>query len=283
MRLATYHAHTTRCDGGDSPSRLAEAALASGMTDLGYSAHAAWPFATEWHLSPGDYEAYVAEIRELERRFAGKLRIRCGFEADYLPGVSAPDKGLYARFKIDYLIGSIHYVGADYPGEIAEPWSVDGPTETVAATLDAAFGGDGKRAVRAYWSLMRDMVGYCRFDIVGHADIIRKRNGALGFFDESAPWYRRELETTAKAIARAGKIVEINTGAISRGAMDDLYPSAEFLSILSKHGARLTVNSDAHAAKDLTSAYDRAYRAAREAGFTQLWFLDSGGWVPESL
>lgn len=283
MRLATYHAHTTRCDGGDSPEQLAEAALAAGLTDLGYSAHAAWPFATEWHLNAADYGSYTADIRDLQKRYAEKLQIRCGFEADYLPGMSAPDHGLYARFAPDYLIGSVHYVGADDRTVIAEPWSVDGPTDVVAATLQRAFAGDGKRAVTEYFRLVREMVTCCRFDIVGHVDLIRKRNGNLKFFDESAPWYRRELETTAEAIVKAGKIVEINTGAISRGAMDDVYPSAEFLSILAKQGARITVNSDAHAAKDLVASYDRAYRSAREAGFSELWFLDSTGWVPEAF
>lgn len=290
MRLSTYHAHTAWCDGKNTGEEMIEAALAAGMSDLGFSAHAAWPFSTEWHLPAKDYPSYVAEIRSLKERYRGSLRILCGFEADYLPGMTAPDHGLYARFAPDYLIGSIHYVGAADRSHAAvnrevaaEPWSVDGPAETVASTLERSFGGDGKRAVTEYWRLMKEMVTNCRFDIVGHADLPRKRNGELKFFDETAPWYRRELEETADAIARSGKVVEINTGAIPRKAMDDVYPSAEFLSLLARRDVPITVNSDAHSVQDLLAAYDRAYRAAREAGFAKLWFLNPEGWVSESL
>jgi len=283
MRLATYHAHTVLCDGRDTAEAMIRAAIDAGMTDIGFSAHTAWPFAAEWHLPPGEYGAYAAEVRGLAGAYAGKIRVYRGFEADYLPGMSAPDRGIYARFSPDYLIGSVHYAGTDDPRRACEPWTVDGPTEDVAATLQRCFDGDGRRAVTRYFELLREMAATCAFDIVGHADLPRKRNGALKFFDESSPWYRSELVRTADALAAAGKIVEINTGGISRGAMDDVYPSEEFLALLAERGVRITVNSDAHATGDLTAAYDRAYDAARRAGIRELWFLDPQGWVSEPI
>ncbi len=283
MRLASYHLHTTHCDGTVSAAAMLDAARKAGMTDLGFSAHAAWPFAASWHLPPKRYDAYLAEVRALARGDTGGIRVWCGFEADYLPGATVPDRGYYAAFSPDFLIGSVHYVASDDPGRAAEPWTVDGPAADVRATLERAFDGDGKRAVSRYFALLREMTARYGFDIIGHADLPRKRNGELGFFDENAPWYRKELEVTADAIGKSGKIVEINTGAITRGAMDDLYPSGEFLAILARQGARFTLNSDAHAPEDLTGAYDRAYRAAREAGVRELWFLGTAGWEPEAL
>lgn len=283
MRLASYHVHTRWCDGKESPEEVVLAAVRLGMTDLGFSAHGAWPFATEWHLKPSSYVAYVAEIRELQRKFRGDIRLACGFEADYLPGITYPDYGIYAPFAPDYLIGSVHYVSPPDTGILAPPWSVDAPTSEVASGLERCFRGDGTAAVRRYWELLREMVKACDFDVVGHLDLPRKRNGELRFFDETAPWYRRELETTLDAVAEAGKIVEVNTGAISRGAMDDLYPSAEALAGLADRGVRIALNSDAHSAQDLTSAYDRAARALKNAGVRELWYLGDKGWEAESL
>lgn len=283
MKLASYHVHTLFCDGSDSPEAMVRAAIDAGMTDLGFSAHAAWPFASKWHLNPSRYHEYIEEIRRLAREYAGKIRVFAGFEADYLRGVSMPDHGFYAPFAPDYIIGSVHYVPTKDRGRIAEPWSVDGPAEEVASGLQRCFDGDGEKAVRGYWELVRDMVETCRFDIIGHLDLPRKRNGQLKFFDESAPWYREELARTADVIAASNKIVELNTGAISRGAMDDVYPSAEMLGMLAERGARVTVCSDAHSPHDLVTAYDRAYRAAKNAGFTELAFLGEGGWVSEPI
>ncbi len=293
MRLASYHVHTTFCDGTESPRAMAEAACAAGMSDLGFTAHAAWPFASEWHLDPKEYDEYAREIAQLKNEFKDKLRILHGFEADYIEGVTAPDSEFYARFAPEFLIGSVHYVasplGARAKGKSrtasAHPglWAVDAPAPEVARGIEACFSGNGRRAVEAYWSTVRDMVVSCDFDIVGHLDVVRKRNGTLSFFDEEASWYRRELEATVKAIARAGKIVEINTGGIARKAIDSVYPSAALLSRLNAAGVPVTISSDAHAGRDLTCAYTCAREAAQKAGYTTLTFRSGNAWVQESL
>jgi histidinol-phosphatase (PHP family) len=281
MRLASYHVHSTFCDGTASPADMIEGALEAGLTDIGFSAHAAWVFSTEWHLDTRRYGEYRAEIERLREEYRGRIAVRYGFEADYIAGVTIPDRGFYGRFQPEYLIGSIHYVPTDRPKTAQAAWCVDASAEEVSRGLDACFGGDGKRAVRAYWGTLRDMVSSCDFDIVGHPDLFRKRNGVLRFFNENDAWYRRELRETVRAIARSGKIVEINTGAIARKAMDGLYPSDEMLALLCRAGVPVTINSDAHSPDALVCAYDRAKDAARRAGYDTLSFLDGSHWVQE--
>ena len=114
------------------------------------------------------------------------------------------------------------------------------------------------------------------FLIWGHPDVIRKRNGILHFFDESESWYRSELVATANSAKHSGVIAEINTGGIARGAIDDVYPSADFLSLLHASGVPVMINSDAHRAEDIDCAFDRAENAAKKAGYTEVLFLDAG-------
>jgi histidinol-phosphatase (PHP family) len=283
MRLATYHAHTAFCDGKNTAEEMTLAAIEAGMTDLGFSAHAAWPFSTEWHLDPKRYGEYLAETARVKRAYAGRITVLAGFEADYLAGVSFPHRSNYARFAPDFLIGSVHYVPSDkkkYPGV---PWCVDAPSDDVGRGIAECFDGDGKRAAQAYWRAVRDMVGTCDFDIVGHLDVLRKRNGTLHFFDEGASWYIKEMEATAKAVARSGKIVEINTGGMARKAMDNPYPSAGLLARLCAHGVPITLSSDAHSAEHLVFAYDEARRAARKAGYATLSYKNPAGWVQEKF
>lgn len=281
MRLASYHIHTTFCDGADAPAAMAQASFAGGMTDLGFTAHAAFPFASDWHLEPKRFEEYGAEIARLKKEWQGRLAIRHGFEADFIPGVTAPDRAAYALFAPDFLIGSVHYVTTDKRHSPATLWSVDAPAAEVARGIEACFDGDGRRAVEAYWDTVREMVRVCDFDVVGHLDIPRKRNGSLRFFDEDALWYRRELKKTVREIAASGKIVEINTGGIARKAIDDVYPSAYALDLLSREGVPITISSDAHSTKDVACAYDRAREAARNAGYATLSYLGDDGWVQE--
>ena len=107
-------------------------------------------------------------------------------------------------------------------------------------------------------------------DIIAHPDLIRIRNGVLCFFSEEDSWYKDEIRETAKEIAKAGVIAEINTGAIARGNMDDTYPSQAFLEMLHDYGVPVCTNSDAHTTEGLDCAFDRAAEKARRAGYKEL-------------
>lgn len=271
MKKCNYHTHTLFCDGTDSAADMVEAAIREHMDEIGFSAHGAWPFATKWHLDPTRYTEYRDAIRALAMKYAQTIRIRYGFEADYIPGITAPDSSIYSRFEPDYLIGSVHLLAGDKKN--SGVWSVDGPAEEVAEGLADVFANNGKRAVQKYWHTVREMVASCDFDIIGHLDLVRKRNGVLHFFDESDPWYRRELMETVKTIARSGKIVELNTGGMARKALDGIYPSDPLLSMLYRRGVPVTISSDAHRSADLTFAYDTALDAARRAGYREIALL----------
>ena len=84
-----------------------------------------------------------------------------------------------------------------------------------------------------YYGLLREMIQEGGFDILGHLDCIRKRNALLHFFDESAPWYKTEIQETAKTIIQKGVIVEINTGGMFRKATQTPYPAFDILSLFS--------------------------------------------------
>jgi len=86
---------------------------------------------------------------------------------------------------------------------------------------------------------------------------VRKFNVKMPYFDEEADWYRAELVATADAVAVSGKIAEVNTGAISRGWLDDAYPSAFFRQLLRERGVRFILSADAHAANAIDCAFDR--------------------------
>ena len=95
------------------------------------------------------------------------------------------------------------------------------------------------------------------FDVVGHPDLVRKFNVKTPYFDESADWYREEMRLTADAIAASGKMTEVNTGAISRGWLDDAYPSDYFRALLRERGVRFILSADTHSRDTIDCAFDR--------------------------
>ena len=230
-----YHTHTTWCDGKDAPETVVMAAIDKGFDAIGFSSHAMLPEDdTPWVLTPEKAPRYAAE-------------------ADYVPGGATPDRGAYAAVAPDYIIGSVHFVAAPDGMRVC----VDMSPESLAGGIRDHFGGSAEAYVRAYFAQVREMLLTCDFDIAGHLDLVRKFNVRHPYFDESAPWYLAELDRTADAVAASGKIAEVNTGAISRGWLDDAYPSAAFRERLRARGVMFILSADAHAADAIDCAFDR--------------------------
>ena len=259
-----YHTHTTWCDGRDTPEEMVEAARARGFAAIGFSSHARLPDCVEGNLDPARAVAYAREIRALAAKYAGRIRVCLGVEADDIPGDTSPDRARYAHLAPDYVIGSVHWVVAPDGAHVP----VDLSPEALADGIQAHFAGDAARFLCAYFAQSRAMAATADFDIIGHPDLVRKFNGRLRYFDEAADWYRDELRRTADAFAASGKLVEVNTGGIARGWMDDAYPSPFFRALLRARGVRFVLSSDAHSREGLDCAFDRF---ASEEDFVSPW------------
>ena len=223
---ANFHTHTTWCDGSDSPEAVIQAAIARNFDAIGFSSHAMLPEnVLDWVLTPEKALAYAAEIRSLAAKYADRIRVFCGVEADYIPGGANPDRSTYAAISPDYIIGSVHFVAAA-DGAIV---CVDNTPNDLMEGITAHFGGSVESYIRAYFRQVR----------------------------ESCDWYAEELAETADAVVASGKLVEVNTGAISRGWLDDAYPSPAFRALLRQRGARFVLSSDAHSADAINCAFDR--------------------------
>ena len=225
-----YHTHTTWCDGKDSPETVVLAAIEKGFGAIGFSSHAMLPEDdTSWVLTPEKAPRYAAEIRTLAKRYEGRIRILCGVEADYVPGGATPDRRAYAAISPDYIIGSVHFVVAPDGARVC----VDESPESLEDGIRRHFGGDAEAYLHAYFAQVREMLLSCDFDVVGHLDLVRKFNTRHPYFDETAPW------------------------AISRGWLDDAYPSAAFRDRLRARGVKFILSADAHAADAIDCAFDR--------------------------
>ena len=250
---ANYHTHTVWCDGEDEPEAVILSAIEKGFDEIGFSSHCTYPDDSACTVPSAKLADYCADIRALSAKDSVRIRVLCGIEADYIPGSTDPSRARYAAFAPDYIIGSVHYViasdGVRVPVDHTPPLLRDG--------IDAHFRGDAEAYIRAYFAQEREMVRMFDFDVVGHPDLVRKFNVKFPYFDENAQWYRDEISLTADAIAASGKYVEVNTGAISRGWLDDAYPSATFRALLRERGVKFILSSDSHAASTLDCAFDR--------------------------
>lgn len=294
MLKTNYHTHTNYCDGKATAEKMIESAIDKKFDIFGFSSHSAFPYKSSWHINPLKHKEYTDEILKLKTKYKNQIELYLGFEADYLPLVTTPDKQRFLDFLPDYIIGSVHYVinldNPDKKGYFQEEsdipvncFSIDGSTEEVKQGINTMFDGDGKKACQTYFSLVRDMVNSFDFDIIGHVDILRKRNGILNFFNEEEQWYKNELIETAKTIAKSGKILEINYGGIARGTLMDTYPSIPFLKILHSLDVPITINSDAHNFDHIDTGYEFAKKNAITAGYSRMEYFSNGNWHSQKI
>jgi len=279
---ANFHTHSTFCDGKFSAEDMVIAAIEKGFDVLGFSSHCLHPLNPEfykpfdniWHIPSANIKSYTEEIRRLKEKYADKIQLYLGFEADYFDspeyGTAIPSMENYAEFEPDYLIGAVHFINTDKGF-----FTVDNKPEIVKESLSRLYSKpngeiDGRAAVCDYFAAERAMLQKGDFDIIAHCDLIKLRNGPLNFFNPEESWYKDELKATALEIARSGVIAEINTGAIGRGIMDDTYPSQYFLELLYELGVPVCINSDAHTTQMLDGAFDRAAAQAKKTGYTEL-------------
>ena len=284
MEKINLHTHSTFSDGKNTAEEHVLAAIEKGFTVLGFSEHSIYPLDpafysavdSNWHMLPENFPKYVAEIKRLKQKYADRIKILLGFEADYFVrdgiGSALPDKTAYADLQPDFLIGSVHFINTP-----KGYFTADNKPEEVQKALQNFYADDagninGKAVVCDYFEAERQMIQKGKFEIIGHPDLIRLRNGALKFFDENESWYKEQLQLTAKAAAKAGVIAEINTGAIARGLMNDVYPSEQFLEYLYQQGVPVCINSDAHKCEFLDASFDYAAVKAQRAGYKELTY-----------
>ena len=272
MIRQNLHTHTIFCDGKNTPGEMAQAALDAGLTSLGFSGHSPMPWSNDWGMTSEKLPGYRAAVAAAKEAYAGRLAIYCGVEWDSL---SVPEFDGY-----DFVIGSVHHIDMGLPGE---PPSVDNTPAATADALARYFGGDPGSMAEAYFAGYETIADTAAVDIVGHFDLLTKFDEKAGFFDETDPRFFDVAIAAMERLLRAGKLFEINTGAMSRGWRTAPFPSRRLLRELKARGARMLVSSDSHSAGTIAYAFDEAEALLRDTGFTERWELTDAGFRPVSL
>jgi histidinol-phosphatase (PHP family) len=247
MIPSNYHTHTHFCDGKNSPEEMVLQAISLGCPELGFSGHSYLPFGESYCMSLADTEKYKAEIRRLQEKYAGQIKILLGLEMDYFSDVPTED--------YDYVIGSVHAVCKD--GRYLD---VDHTRQIFMDDVKHYYGGDYYAYAEDYYALVADVYRKTRCQIIGHFDIIAKFNREGDLFDPNHPRYRAAAQKALDSLLDTPAVLEVNTGAMARGYTTAPYPAKEFLSQWLAAGKEVIFSSDCHSAEGILYGYD-AYQS----------------------
>jgi histidinol-phosphatase (PHP family) len=268
-----FHTHSNFCDGKSTLNEHIQKAKELNLKSLGFSSHAPIPFDCKWCMKKEDFENYLQSIETIKRN-TKEVELYTGLEVDYIPNLISPSD---FSSKLDYTIGSIHFVDAFADGT---HWEIDGLHTLFLEGLEKIFKNDFKAAFARYFELTREMVRNSPPTIVGHLDKMKIQNPQNKFFDEKENWYQREVKETIKAIKDSGAIIEVNTRGIYQKKTIDTYPSPWILELIHKENIPITLSSDAHQADDLINQFPATATLLNKIGFKKIHILYQGEWKP---
>ena len=270
MFTQNLHTHSTFDDGQNTLEEMALAAKAAGLTSIGFSVHTPMPYESCWTIDSAHLPDYIEEARRVKALFRGKIAVFCGAEWDLYSAIQPTG--------FDYVIGSVHHIAIGN----ALP-CVDSSVEETQLMLSTHFNGDADMAAEAYFCQYNALAKVEAVGIVGHFDLLTKFDEQRRFYNSDSPRFRAAALTAMDALIAAGKIFEINTGAISRGYRTTPYPSRALLTAIRERGGTITISTDAHRAEDIVFGFTQAEALARSCGFTEIWQFDGTGFVPVLL
>ena len=262
--------------------RYVEAALARGVTEIGFTEHLyrcveAEPVLGQWwagdpqrHLAD-EMEAWVRSERNLSlHRYVEVvldakqrgLPVKLGLEVDFVPGTEAAVLELLAGIPFDYLVGSIHWIGAwNFMRDTA-------PVELARRGVDNAFA--------QYFELETALAGSGMVDVLAHADVIKKHG--IQPTGELLELYR----PVVTAAVRTGTAVEVSSAGL-RNPVAEIFPTPGFLDAFHAGGVPIMLASDAHAPDDAAWGYDAVVAAARRAGYSEYLRFSNRRPIPTPL
>jgi histidinol-phosphatase (PHP family) len=275
MHLTNLHTHTKYCDGQFSAEDMIISAINSNMQSIGISTHGPTTFISDWNIKKNEVEEYINEILMLKKKYKGTIEVYLGMELDYIPGIGFDKYTLELINRLDYYIGSVHYLGKFHNGVM---WTVDYNLEELLNGIDESFKGDVRLAVETYYSYIGRMALEYEPPIIGHLDLFKKNNNNNILFDENEKWYVDVVEKCLSMIAETSCIVEINTGGIARGYTNEQYPSTFILKKIKEKNIPIIINSDAHSTDGITCKFEDMYELVNNLGFERMGYLTKEGW-----
>ncbi|WP_422479621.1 histidinol-phosphatase [Pleomorphochaeta sp. DL1XJH-081] len=277
--LSNFHTHCGLDDGTGTMEEYVLSALSKGFDALGFSCHAPGTLNDGWHMKKEDFPYYLEEIDRLRNLYRDRIEIYVGLELDFLDDTEELVGNEY-RDQLDYTIASVHVMKHAKSDTYL---SIDGPIEEFETLLHDNFNGIIQQFVGHYYEMVERMMSLYSFDILGHCDVIKKRNGENRYFDPSAPWYAKLTKSMLKAAKKHKVRIEVNTGGIARGATQESYPSVEMIEECAQLGIPLTLSSDAHQSSHIDFYFSQADDQLVQAGYRNIDILQHGMWQSVSI
>ena len=219
--MKNYHTHTTRCYHAiDSEEEYIQKAMKAGFSELGFSDHTPWHYASPYHshmrMEEDKLEGYVNTLLLLKEKYKDQISIKIGLECEYFPQYIPWLKETLEKYHIDYIILGNHFDDSDEDGiYFGYPLTKKQFTKYVDNCIAAMETG--------------------LYSYIAHPDIAN--------YDTSDPFYKKEMKRLCLKAKECDMPVEFNLLGFQEKRQ---YPNEVFFSIAKEVGNKVILGVDAH-------------------------------------
>lgn len=254
-RLYDYHIHTSLCGHAEGEmEEFVQVAITRGLKEIGFADHLPMYFRSETERDPSiamteaQLPMYLAEIQRLNEQYP-QMSIKCGIEADYIPGQEQRLAEVLKSYNFDYVLGSIHFL---------DQWGFDD-----SRYLSVYEGWSIDDLYTKYFDVLKQAAASGLFDVLAHPDLIKK----FGFRPQG------NLDTlydeVVRVISRFDLCVEVNTAGW-RYPAGEMYPAVGFLEACYRYQIPVSLGSDAHCPEQVGQDLDKAVQILKGIGYRKV-------------
>jgi len=241
-----YHSHSVYSDGKSTYKENLNQAVKKGLKEFGFSDHLCIHY-PDWGIRKKDIGNIIHEITEIKNSNQFPINIKFGLEVDYIEDREEETKQMIDLFPLDYVIGSIHYVGE---------WNFDTKSSDYKSKNIDKFYAE-------YFRLLKKAAKSGLFDIMGHIDVVKK-------FNYLPSYNLKEIyKETASVFYESDIVIEVNSSGKDKPCKE-FYPSDDFLRICFEKNVPVTLGSDAHHALDIGRYFPEVIQKLKNMGYNKL-------------
>lgn len=243
------HIHTPFCPHGtkDELEAYVEEGLQLGLEEMSFTEHFPLPkgicdpiFQAECALEEAVIPKYFEEMKALQEKYKGKMKINKGFEIDYIEGREEEICTLLNRYgsEIEDSILSVHFVY--HKGEY---YAIDYEPEVERLMMELS---NVKQMYDLYFqtvikSIEADLGTY-KPKRIGHLGLVRifQKKWPINYEDNGL------YQEIIKKIKDGGYEIDLNVSGLKKAYCGETYPSSQLLEMIKEYEIPYVIGSDSH-------------------------------------
>ncbi|MFC4025398.1 histidinol-phosphatase HisJ family protein [Oceanobacillus longus] len=251
-----YHIHSKfSADCNTAMETTIEKAINIGLEEICFTDHIDYDYPDEDWIFEFDLNQYDKKIKEMQEKYAEKIRIKKGVEIGVQPHLSAKHKDLMNQETFDFVICSMH---------ASERKDLHSGEFFKNRTVEEAYG-------IYYKELYECIKDFKDFHVLGHIDLVKRYTK-----EKSKENFHDIIGDIFKEIIPEGKGIELNTSGFRYG-LESGMPSIDIFKLYKKCGGEIvTLGSDSHVETTLAYKFHESLELLQSIGLNYIATYQNG-------